>query len=188
MTIRITTTTNPNSQPAVAVVTEPSNGLDVETIEERLQWIIEQRGLPSLRQLALRAGLSHSTLAAVVHRERKTGKAALETATCLAIAKATGVSATWLASGRGAPYEGLPVPPPPETPQRLEPTEEAIEALIEDGVPEARAYEIVGALSLRLRSRSPGGVALYRLALRTWHAEQGRPLPGDRDVTLPKKR
>jgi lambda repressor-like predicted transcriptional regulator len=115
----------------------------VRTLEERIDWVIQHRGFSSLRDLTLRAGLSHSTLHNAMQRERRSGSTDLKVSSVLTLAEHAGVSPGWLAFGEGTPE--------PRTPERLglELAELTVRKLAERGFSRARAEEVVGALLVR---------------------------------------
>lgn len=83
----------------------------VSTLPERVQMILNMTGW-SGRELARRSGLATSHVSLI--RKRASGRVAPETLS--AIAKATGCSYQWLATGEGEPGQ-LDPPSPDEVPQ-----------------------------------------------------------------------
>lgn len=73
------------------------------TLEERILWILEHRGL-NQRELSIKAGLSSpSHVGTLLTRLRKNPDREADVGTLRALAKAGGVSYEWLSSGEGSP-------------------------------------------------------------------------------------
>lgn len=85
-------------------VVSQAHHLRVQTLEARLNWIVENRKwVKSLRHLATEAGVSHSTLTAAIRRERTTGTANLNSDTLIKVCRYAKVDPDWLADGTGYP-------------------------------------------------------------------------------------
>ncbi|HOU92942.1 MAG TPA: hypothetical protein PLU22_17935, partial [Polyangiaceae bacterium] len=81
----------------------------MNTLADRLEWIVANRDFVSLRRLSMAAGLSHSTLSNAVKREREGGEANLAMTSLAAVAKVARVPVDWLVNGG----------PPPDAPARV---------------------------------------------------------------------
>lgn len=86
---------------------------DEDPVSRRLRWVLEAQG-KSMRSLSLAAGLS----AAHIERLLARGASKSELSTLHKIATTTGVSLSWLATGRGEPYEADAQSPAPDAPSR----------------------------------------------------------------------
>lgn len=86
----------------------------VETLAQRLQWVIDNGYVPSARQWALRANLSHSTVSLAIARGSEVAPSRLK-----ALAETAKVSFAWLAVGEGYPNDE-PAPPAKTDYKRLE--------------------------------------------------------------------
>ncbi len=85
---------------------------------QRIDWIVKNKGFGSDRKLSLAAGLAPGHVWQIRTGER--GKRELTREVCAKIASAAGVSARWLATGRGSHDDGKPYDddwaPAPPTP------------------------------------------------------------------------
>lgn len=75
------------------------------SLAERVLWILKTRGL-NARQLAIKAGLSHTYIGSLI----KGNLSNLTQASAVKIATAGGVDLTWLLTGEGSPEPGLSSP------------------------------------------------------------------------------
>ena len=96
----------------------------IMSLEERLRWVMGQRGW-TMSGWCIAAGLSErTTLDKYFRRIKKRPDASMTIAVLVPLAKAAGVSVDWLATG-----EGTPVPTPTQEPDARYPTRaQAIQA------------------------------------------------------------
>lgn len=73
------------------------------TLQERISWILTNRDFQSERDLALKAGLSHATLANALRFEHAGRPVQLRSDTVIRLAAAADVNVSWLLTGSGAP-------------------------------------------------------------------------------------
>lgn len=92
----------------------------VGTFEERIGWVLANRGFKSGRALADAANLSPSTINNMIMRERRDGKLGADADTIAKIAAVAKVSHGWLLTGQGSPDErgsgAMPAVAPGELP------------------------------------------------------------------------
>jgi len=155
--------------------------LGVETLTERLQWIVENRGFGSMRQLSLQSGLSHGTIAAITRRERLKDDTDPDVETLTKIALTGKVSIDWLIWGRGSPDDTagsrkLELVGQTDTKSMAD---EAVRLLQADGLQLGKALELVH----RVKLQSPTARGYYDAAWKLLHTERGRPVVGERIVT-----
>lgn len=152
------------------------------SLGDRLDWIIERRGLGSLRRLSLAAGLSHSTLANAVARERAGRDPNLSARALAEIARLGGVTLDWLRSGEGAPVAQEPNSPPAH--RVVEPTPrygagpQVVQRLVEDGYEPRAARRAVGDVLFDEGPEESSELDLYRAARKLLDLERGRPEVG----------
>lgn len=82
--------------------------MDTNTIGWRLDKAMQDARIKSQSELARQSGVPQPTINRILNGESKRGP---ETATLVALAKATGVEFLWLLEGRGPQKPGGPVPP-----------------------------------------------------------------------------
>lgn len=168
----------------------------VDTLESRLQWIVEHRHeFSNLVQLSLAAGLSHSTIHNLVKKERTQGRISPRSETLAKIARAANVPLDWLASGIGSPASSAEIDPEPaharydeeparvvERPDRYAHATKVIRALVEDGYDAGDVRRAVGFIAFDEGQEGSDQLDLYRAAKRVLDTERGRPELGVREV------
>jgi hypothetical protein len=93
--------------------TDISDLVEPGTFQERISWILANRDFQSERDIALKAGLSHATLANALRFERAGRPIQLMSDTAVRLAAAASVDVGWLLTGSGAPDatpQGEPMP------------------------------------------------------------------------------
>jgi len=143
----------------------------VNTLADRLEWIVANRDFVSLRRLSMAAGLSHSTLSNAVKREREGGEANLAMTSLAAVAKVARVPVDWLVNGG----------PPPDAPARVLVPYNVVRKLVEDGYADRAARRAVGDVAFQEGAEGISELDLYRAALRVLEAERGKAV-GDTPV------
>ncbi len=93
----------------------PPDAFGVNPLGERIAWILTNRGI-SQRELARRSGLQGAHVTMILKRLRASETATVENDTLVALARGSGVSVRWLATGEGDADELVDPPAPDEVP------------------------------------------------------------------------
>ena len=144
----------------------------VDTLGDRLDWIIAERGLGSLRRLSLAAGLSHATLSNAINRERRGEDPNLSSATLAAVAKVADVPVDWLVNGGSLPGQAARNRTVEYT-DRYAHAPDVIKALIDDGYDPRAVRRAVGDIAFDEGQEGTGALDLYRMAKKVLDLEAG---------------